>query len=317
MKKIGFITSSMPDETRVALMPGDLDRIGHPERLYFEEGYGRRLGIADGEYARRGANIVRRHETAGLEVLCVPRPHENDRDVLRKSMTIWGWPYIEDNAWCAQAVVDLLMTVIDFHFMYDNGAFVFRENSRIAGRIGLMQAMVMGRPPEQFGRVAVVGKGCLGRGAMEILDALGVPYALFDSKNSGELLRSIHAFDTIVNCIKWYEEGFFITREHIARMREGSFIVDLSEEGIEGSVPQPLHAPVYASGHVLMYSNDHIPALCPAYSSQEMGKALSPFIDKVTEESPDPVLEGATVVVDGRATPAAGKLLRAALRGVS
>ena len=152
-------------------------------------------------------------------------------------MTIWGWPYIEDNLWCAKAVVELALTVIDFHFMYTNGEFVFHENSRIAGRLGMMHAMVMGRPPERFGKVAMIGKGHLGKGAMEILDAFGIQYALFDSRNSSELLRSIHAFDTIVNCMKWYEEGFLITRAHIARMKEGTFLVDLSTEGIEGSVP--------------------------------------------------------------------------------
>lgn len=317
MKEIGFTRSTMPGETRVALLPESVRTLRHPERLFFEAGYAVSLGTADGEYARLGATVVPRSAMSRMEVICVPRFSENDRALFQNGMTLWGWPYIEDNPWCARAVVERALTVVDFHFMYRDGEFVFRENSRIAGRLGIMHAMVMGRPPERFGKVAVIGKGYLGSSAMGVLDGLRVRYRVFDRSNSREFLRSVQDFDTIVNCIKWYEEGFFITREHIARMKEGAFIIDLSTEGVEDSVPQPAHAPVYRNGHVLMYSNDHVPAMWPALASAEISEALCPYVDKIVEGCSDPVLEAATVVTAGKANAATGKPARMALERAS
>lgn len=307
----------MAEETRVALLPGDLGGIRHPENLYFEHGYARHLGCGDDEYRRRGANVIPRSGMARLDVLCIPRPSPKDRDILRHGMTVWGWPYVEDNPWCAKTVVERALTVVDFHFMYHDGEYVFRANSHLAGRLGMMQALLLGRPPGRLGNVAMLGKGHLARGAMETLDALRVPYTVFDRGNSCELLSTIHAFKTIVNCIKWYEEGFLIAREHIARMQEDAFIVDLSTEGIEGIVPHSVHAPVYRSGRMLIYACDHIPALCPAHASAQISRALAPHVDKIVEDGLHPVTEEARVIVAGKATAAAGKLARMALARAS
>jgi len=317
MKKIGFTRSTMPGETRVALLPENIRTLRHPEQLFFEAGYAVPLGIADGEYARLGVHVVPRSAMRHADVICVPRFSQSDRALFQDGMTLWGWPYIEDDSWCARAVVEHALTVVDFHFMFSDGEFVFRENNRIAGRLGIMHAMVMGRPPERFGKVAVLGKGYLGTGAMGVLDGLRVPYRVFDRSNSREFLRSVQDFDAVVNCIKWYEEGFFITREHIARMKKGAFIIDLSAEGIEDSVPQPAHAPVYHDGHVLKYCNEHIPAMWPALASAQISKALCPYVDKVVKGCPDTVLEAATVATAGKANAATGKLARMALERAS
>jgi N5-(carboxyethyl)ornithine synthase len=317
MKSIGFIKSTMPEETRVALLPGDVEGVRHPERLFFEQGYARHLGFVDDEYRRLGAGIIPRREMARLDVLCVPKFSEKDREILHDGMTIWGWPYVEDNRWCAEVVVERSLSIIDFQFMYKDEEFVFGENSRLAGRLGMMQAMQAGKPPGRLGNVAMIGKGHLAQGAMEVLDASGVRYSVFDSRNSGELLCSMDAFDTIVNCMKWYRDGYLISRAHIERMKEGAFLVDLSTEGVEGSEPHSIYAPVRMNGHVMMYANEHIPALLGKQASEQISHALAPYVDNVVEEMPDAVLKGATVVVDGKPTIAAGELARMALQEVS
>jgi N5-(carboxyethyl)ornithine synthase len=317
MNTIGFTRSTMPGETRVALLPKNVRTLRHPEQLFFEAGYAASLGIADEEYARLGAKVIPRSAMRHMDVICVPRFSQSDRALFQEGMTLWGWPYIEDNPWCARAVVEHALTVVDFHFMYSDGQFVFRENSRIAGRLGIMHVMAMGRTPERFGKTAVLGKGYLGSGAMGVLDGLRVRYKVFDRSNSCGFLRAVQDFDTIVNCIKWYAEGFFITREHIARMKEGAFIIDLSTEGIEDGVPQPAHAPVYRDGHVLKYCNDHIPAMWPALASAQISKALCPYIDMMVEGCPNPALEAATVATAGKANAATGELARRALERAS
>jgi N5-(carboxyethyl)ornithine synthase len=317
MKSIGFIKSTMPEETRCALLPGDVEHVRHPERLFFEQGYAQHLGFADDEYRRLGAGVIPRREMARLDVLCVPKFSEKDREILKDGMTIWGWPYVEDNRWCAEAVVERSLSIMDFQFMYKDGEFVFGENSRLAGRLGMMQAMQAGKPPGRLGNVAMIGKGNLAQGAMEVLDASGVRYSAFDSRNSGELLCSMDAFDTIVNCMKWYRAGYLVSRAHIERMKEGAFFVDLSTEGVEGSKPHSIYAPVRMNGHVMMYANEHIPALLGKQASEQISHALAPYVDNVVEEMPGAVLHGATVVVDGKPTAAARVLSRTALQAVS
>jgi hypothetical protein len=108
--------------------------------------------------------------------------------------------------------------------------------------------------------------------------------------------------------MKWYEEGSFITRSHIERMKENAFIVDLSTEGIEGSVPHSIYSPVFRNGHIVMYSNGHIPTLSASFASEQISKALAPYVDKVIEERFDPALDAAMVVFAGRTTATTGKL---------
>jgi N5-(carboxyethyl)ornithine synthase len=317
MKSVGFTKSTMLEETRVALLPGDIENLRHPERLSFEQGYARHLGFPDDAYRRLGARVMPRREMARLDVLCVPKFSEKDREILRDGMTLWGWPYVEDNRWCAEAVADHSLSIVDFQFMYEGGEFVFRENSRLAGRLGMLQAMQAGRPPEQLGNVAMIGKGNLAHGAMEVLDASGVRYSVFDSGSSGELLCSMQAFDTVVNCMKWYRPGYLVSQAHIESMQTGAFLVDLSTEGVEGSEPRSIYAPVYMNGHVMMYSNAHIPALLGKQASEQISRALAPYVDSVVEETPDTVLKGATVVADGKPTAAAGELARMALQAAA
>ena len=318
MRSIGFTKSTMPEETRVALLPGDIENVRHQQRLFFEQGYARHLGFADDEYRRIGVGIIPRNEMACLDVLCVPKFSEKDREILHNGMTIWGWPYIEDNRWCAETVVERSLSIVDFQFMYKDEEFIFHENSRLAGRLGMMQAMQVGkRPPGRLGNVAMIGKGHLAQGAMEVLKASGVQYAVFDSRNSGELLHFMDSFDTIVNCMKWYRAGYLVSRAHLERMKEGAFFVDLSTEGVEGSEPNSIYAPVCMNGHVMMYANEHIPALLGKKASEQISRALAPYVDKMVEEMPDDVLKGATVVVDGKPTTAAGELVRMALQAVS
>ncbi len=51
MKTMGFINSHKENENRIALLPCHMKELGKAAGyLFFEQGYGRKLGISDREY---------------------------------------------------------------------------------------------------------------------------------------------------------------------------------------------------------------------------------------------------------------------------
>jgi alanine dehydrogenase len=317
MKTVGLLKSTMREETRVALLPQDFEGIRHPGQLMFQEGYARHLGIEDDAYREAGARVVPVAEMRQADVLCVPKPDVALRKRIPPGATLWGWAYIDLKPWLARAVVEDALSVIDFHNMRLGSEHVFWANARLAGLIGMMQAMVLGRPPERLGATAVLGRGNVGSGAMEILDGLGVAYTVFWRDNVRQFFDAIARFDTVVNCVRWDDSAtFLVARDHQASMRKGAFLVDLSGEGCEGSRPRSIYRPVYRRDHLLRYYNEHIPALLPAHASGLISRAVARYVDRVVEGTPDPVLEGATLVRCGQPTDVADEWTRAALDAV-
>jgi N5-(carboxyethyl)ornithine synthase len=72
MKTIGFVISTKENETRRALLPGDIRKIKNSSMLYFEQGYGAQLGISDADYEAAGAHICCK-EKAVISLLCVTK----------------------------------------------------------------------------------------------------------------------------------------------------------------------------------------------------------------------------------------------------
>ena len=63
MKTMGLLISHKNGERRRAILPEQVEQLAHPERLYFETGYGESVGRSDAEYEAAGAHVVSR-ETA-------------------------------------------------------------------------------------------------------------------------------------------------------------------------------------------------------------------------------------------------------------
>ncbi|MBI4453372.1 hypothetical protein HY636_01895 [Candidatus Woesearchaeota archaeon] len=307
MKCIGFTKSSMPEETRVALVPASLDEIIRPEQIYLEEGYAEHLGFSDGEYTMKGANIVARERAADTDILCIPKRHINDRTLFKFNQTLCGWLYVSQTQWLREEVQKKKMTAIAFEHMYDEHEnYLFQENRRITGIIGMLQALTyLGMPPKHLSKVAIIGNGNVGKGAMEILDAHSINYELFTRKNISDFLGRINEWEMVINCAglikgsKYNAPPQIITIDYIKKMKQDCLIVDLSSEGVEGSKPQKLDTPVYRFEHIRIYNNEHIPTLWPKYASEQNSKVLVPYINALISETENEVLRKAAVVVNG------------------
>jgi N5-(carboxyethyl)ornithine synthase len=299
MATIGFLTSSMPDEKRVAILPKSLSKVSRPCQLFFEKHYANGLGVEDSEYKKAGANIISRAEFRFMDIICAPKRWASDRDVFRENHVLWSWTYAAQTKWLASVAVEKSMTLIAFEYMYDgSGNYVFPENRNMTGKAGILQSIVYaGMPPEKLTGVAVIGRGCVAKGAFEMLDRLGVKYRIFHKGNVRDFFDSLNEWNVIVNCIKWDSPGnYFMTKDHLSSLKRGALIIDISTEGIQGSKPQPVYKPVYEYKNVKIYNNDHIPTLWAGYASETIGEALVPFINDLTEGKENPILEKATVI---------------------
>ena len=89
-------------------------------------------------------------------------------------------------------------------------------------------------------------------------------------------------------------------------MQDGCYVVDLTSEGIYGSVPQPIAAPMYRlptrRGAVYVYNNDHVPTLWPLRASQGISQALVPILNSLLQGETSEVIEKATVLDKGKLT---------------
>lgn len=308
MKRIGFTKSSMPQESRVALVPTSLDDILYPQQIYLEEGYAEHLGFSDSEYKKRGANITAREKAADADILCIPKRHINDKELFRYRQTLFGWLYVSQTQWLREEIQKKEMTAIAFEHMYDeHETYLFQENRRITGIIGMLQALTyLGMPPNNLSRAAIIGNGNVGKGAREILDAHSIKYEIFTRKNISDFFGRINEWEMVVNCAglikgsKYNAPPQIITLETIKKMKDDCLIVDLSSEGVEGSKPQNLDTPVYRFEHIRIYNNEHIPTLWPKYASEQNSRVLIPYLNALISETENEVLKKATVVVDGK-----------------
>ena len=96
MKEVGFVKTSMPGETRVALLPEEIQKVEHPGCLFFEEGYARSLGIGDFQYSNAGARVVGRGQAYRKEVVCIPKPWKDDLIDFQHGQIAAGWFYLAE-----------------------------------------------------------------------------------------------------------------------------------------------------------------------------------------------------------------------------
>ncbi|MGW7266968.1 N(5)-(carboxyethyl)ornithine synthase [Streptomyces sp. NPDC054842] len=179
-------TSRKENEFRLPLHPRHLDRVDPDvrERMFLEEGYGRRFGVDD-EALRPLVGGLRTRERllADCDVLLLPKPLHEDTDALREGQVLWGWPHCVQDEKMTQIGIDRRLTVIAWEAMNhwtSTGAFsvhVFHKNNELAGYSSVLHALQLGGLTGSYGRrlrAVVISFGATARGAVTGLGAMGV-----------------------------------------------------------------------------------------------------------------------------------------------
>ena len=184
---LGVLASSRKEnEFRLPLHPSHLERIAPDirERIFLEQGYGLRFGVADDALRPLVAGLRSRAELlAECDVLLLPKPMHDDIAELREGQVLWGWPHCVQDEKMTQIAIDRRLTLIAWEAMNhwtSAGAFsvhVFHKNNELAGYCSVLQALQLGGLTGSYGRrlrAAVISFGATARGAVTGLGAMGV-----------------------------------------------------------------------------------------------------------------------------------------------
>ncbi|UTT62664.1 N(5)-(carboxyethyl)ornithine synthase [Microcella humidisoli] len=187
MLHLGVIaTSRKPDEHRLPIHPGHLERIDADLRaaMTLERGYGARFGIADAELEPLVGPLVDRAEViARSDVVLLPKPQAADLADLREGQTLWGWPHCVQDRAITQLAIDKHLTLIAWeamnHWRSDGsfGLHVFHKNNELAGYCSVIHALQLCGSTGDYGRrltAVVIGFGATARGAVTALNAHGI-----------------------------------------------------------------------------------------------------------------------------------------------
>jgi alanine dehydrogenase len=184
---LGVVGSSRkPDERRVPLHPGHLERIDEDLRrhLVLESGYGERFGWSDDQLRGLvGAVRPRDDVVGGSDVVLLPKPQVADLADLADGGVLWGWPHCVQDHDLTQVAIDRRLTLIAFeamnHWAADMGfsLHVFHANNEIAGYASVLHALQLAGTTGEYGRrlsAVVIGFGATARGAVTALLGQGI-----------------------------------------------------------------------------------------------------------------------------------------------
>jgi N5-(carboxyethyl)ornithine synthase len=305
MKTIGFPISRKENENRRAIVPEHIKNISHPEKLFFEKGYGEVLGISDREYEACGCNICDLKTCLEQDIVCDPKIGDASYLLdLHSGQTIFGWIHATQNRDITDKIVNNGLTAYAWELMYEEGRHIFWRNNELAGEAAVMHAFqCYGRMPYET-KVAVIGRGNTARGAIKILNMLGAEIVQYDRKTEALLRHELGEYDVIVNCILWdvSRKDHIIYREDIKRMKKNAMIIDVSCDrngGIETSVPTTIEQPTYFVDGILHYVVDHTPALFYKTFTYNNSKTIYGYIDQLILEKPDTTMMDALIIKDG------------------
>lgn len=305
MKTIGFVISGKENEKRRALLPYDILKINNKEKLFFERGYGKVLGISDEEYLRTGVNLVPREVAYQQEIICNPKaPEPNEKNFLRKGQTLFGWIHAVQGRAITDFLLQKTMSAIAWENMFEDGLHSFWRNNEIAGEAAVLHAVSFCGKQLKDCKVALIGHGNCARGAFRTLSQLGADVFVYERKIIHRLRTELNCYDIIINAVLWdvFDSHHLIYREDLVKMKPGSMIIDISCDegmGIETSRATTIENPVYEVDGILHYVVDHTPALLYKTATTAISSVVCRFVDALVEGTENSVLKQATVIADG------------------
>ena len=285
---IGFPISTKENEFRRALVASDIVNIKHPEQLYFEKGYGHVLGLSDEDYRRAGANVVRKDEVLGKEIICDPKVGDSDYLELLNNQIIFGWIHAVQNRDITRKIVEHNLSSYAWEDMYENGRHCFWRNNEIAGEAAVFHAFMCHGIFPCHKKVAVLGRGNSARGAIKMLTHLGADVFVYDRKTEDLFREELPMYDAIVNAVLWdtTRRDHIISVNDLKRMKKDALIIDVSCDrngGVESSIPTTISNPTYFVQGIRHYVVDHTPALFWKTTSESLSEQVTQYIDYFIE----------------------------------
>ena len=296
---------------------------GH--EVWAEHDCGRAAGFPDEKYEAAGARIVYTREEmwAGCDMVAKVKEFTPvEYPLMREGQIILGCIHPAGHPEEVEAILErgvIAFTAEDAHRYgspnceaagKQGALFGLESMLTINGGKGKFVGGFAGAPRMN---VLILGAGVVGRGALEVLYALGANCTVMDinvgllrsllsqyeSKistvicNKEAIAEVLPTTDMVLNCVKWDKsrKDFLIDREMLKLMEPGSVLVDISNDdpgAIESSHETHHDNPRYVVNGVVHYCVSNIPGAVAnstsvAYASEMLPMILSILSDGVAE----------------------------------
>ncbi|MDO5104868.1 N(5)-(carboxyethyl)ornithine synthase [Capnocytophaga sp.] len=304
MKTVGFPISQKKNERRRCLIPSDIKNIKHKSQIFIEQGYGDVLGYSDNDYRNEGVNIVPQNEVLLKNIICDGKIGDAAYLNQLREQTIYGWVHAVQNRNVTDTLINNQLTAYAWEDMFEDGRHTFWRNNEIAGEAAIIHAYTLHGLFPYDTKVALIGKGNIGRGALKILTFMGADVTVYDRKTEKLFQKELHQYDVIVNCILWdtSRTDHIIYKEDLKRLKKGTLIIDVSCDrsgGIETCVPTTMTEPTYEVDGIVHYAVDHTPSIFYRTISKSLSEVVSKTIDQLIENTPNKTLKEALIVDNG------------------
>jgi len=301
----------------------------HGHDVWVQAGAGVGSGFTDEEYAAAGARIVPEAADVwgGVNmVVKVKEPLESEYGYLRPDLILFTYLHLAADRAQTDALLASGVTGISYETIeLDDGSLpLLIPMSEVAGRLavqmgswsleapnggrGILLSGVSGVTP---GRVLVLGAGTVGRNAIRIAMGVGAHVVVIDKdatklrylddiyhgrlvtliSNVATLQAELEQADLVIGAIllPGAKAPKIIKREHLATMKKGSVIVDVSidQGGIaETSKPTTHDNPTYVVDGVVHYCVANMPGAVPGTSTLALTNATLPYVIAIADNGP-------------------------------
>ena len=322
----GILKDIKEGENRVISTPAEVKSIvaaGH--EVWAQHDCGVAAGFCDDKYIAAGAKIVYSAEEmwAGCDMVAkVKEFTPQEYPLIRKDQIILGCIHPAGHP----EEVDAILKSGCIAFTAEDAHRYGSPNCEAAGKQGALFGLesmltINGGKGKFVGgfagaprmNVLILGAGVVGRGALEVLFALGANCTVMDinvgllrslltqyeSKintalcNKEAIAEILPQTDMVLNCVKWDKKrtDFLIDKEMLKLMEPGSVLVDISNDdpgAIESSHETHHDNPRYVVNGVVHYCVSNIPGAVAnstsiAYASEMLPMIMSILNDGVAE----------------------------------
>ncbi|MCB1743254.1 MAG: alanine dehydrogenase [Gammaproteobacteria bacterium] len=295
--------------------------VHHGHEVVVEHAAGAGIGADDGEYERAGARVVADaaavFEIAEL-IVKVKEPQPGERDMLREGQALFTYLHLAPDPQQTAELLERKVIGIAYETVTSasGGLPLLAPMSEVAGRLSVqVGAHCLQRPEGGRGvllggvpgvtpaTVLILGGGVVGTHAAWIAVGMGAHVIVVD-RNPAVLDRLWSQFDNRVETahasrtalqelvpradlliggvlIKGAAAPKLVDAELVARMREGSVVVDVAiDQGgcIETSRPTTHAEPTFVHSGVVHYCVTNMPGAVPRTSTYALNNATLPFV---------------------------------------
>ena len=320
--KYGILKDIKESEFRVISTPAEVMSIvasGH--EVWAEHDCGKAAGFPDEKYIRAGAKIASTKEEIWANCDMVAKVKEftpAEYPLMRENQIILGCIHPAGHP----EEVDALLKSKCISFTAEDAHRYGSPNCEAAGKQGALFGLesmltINGGKGKFVGgfagaprmNVLILGCGAVGRGALEILHALGANCTVMDI-NVGILRNALSQYkssintmlcnketiasvlsqtDMVINCVKWPKErkDFLIDKEMLKLMEPGSVLVDISNDdpgAIESSHETHHDNPRYVVNGVVHYCVSNIPGAVANTTSVAYASEMLPMIMSILND---------------------------------